>query len=146
MERSSLQQNHTTHSGLHYVPIHFANKIMLNSIKQNKILIVSLVVVAIFFVWFSMSGKGKSTKILTSQSARTISNKKDREVLQSLEATKAIRLNNALFKTTAFKSLVDFGQNIIPEPIGRINPFSPVVNLSGDGTRTFSNATFGGSK
>jgi len=119
---------------------------MLNSIKQNKILIISLIVVAIFFVWFSMSGKGQSGKLLTSQSASTISNKKDREVLQSLEDTKAIQLNNALFKTVAFKSLVDFGQNIIPEPIGRINPFSPVVNLSGNAVSSLSNSTFGGGK
>jgi len=36
---------------------------------------------------------------------------------------RSIRLDSSIFENPAFASLRDFGREIIPEPVGRTNPF-----------------------
>jgi hypothetical protein len=48
------------------------------------------------------------------------------EVIATLARVQAIRLETTLFSNSAFQSLVDFGQIIPPEPVGRPNPFAPL--------------------
>lgn len=54
------------------------------------------------------------------------------ELLSTLRNIQSIRLDRSLFDDPVFKSLVDFGQPLVGEPVGRANPFAPieVVNES----------------
>ncbi len=99
---------------------------MLKSINKYKN-IVFLIGLALFaFVLFSLflgSGSGSST-LIREQSAQT--SVTERELLSTLLELKNITLNEAIFEGETFKSLEDFSQELVPEPVGRQNPFSPL--------------------
>jgi hypothetical protein len=48
------------------------------------------------------------------------------ELVSELLRLNSIKLDNRIFTDVAFQSLEDFGQELVPEPIGRVNPFAPV--------------------
>ena len=50
----------------------------------------------------------------------------DQDLVALLFELKNIRLDNTLFEDPLFKSLTDFGQDLVAEPIGRPNPFAPL--------------------
>jgi hypothetical protein len=50
----------------------------------------------------------------------------DQEVVTTLLALHAVTLSAPIFDQPAFAILKDFGTEIVPEPIGRPNPFAPL--------------------
>lgn len=65
---------------------------------------------------------GGDAPIITS----TESNTQQSEALSALLEMRSIKLDGRLFENRAFQSLVDTKREIIPEPIGRQNPFAPI--------------------
>lgn len=51
--------------------------------------------------------------------------KNAQELLVALHQLQAVHIDDHLFQDPRFQSLVDFRQEITPEPIGRENPFTP---------------------
>lgn len=49
----------------------------------------------------------------------------DQELIALLLQLKNIHLDDALFNDPLFKSLEDFGKELVPEAVGRVNPFAP---------------------
>lgn len=47
------------------------------------------------------------------------------EVLQMLEILQSTKLDLSLFGDSVFQGLVDYSVDLIPEPVGRENPFLP---------------------
>lgn len=101
-------------------------------IKQHLILFLVLVVVIAGAVWYGMSGGGVSTDqslIATETLDSTGSpsgDAEDRELVESLLTLRAITLTGTIFSDPAFQSLRDWGTPIVPEPVGRDNPFAPL--------------------
>ena len=102
---------------------------MLDLIQKNKIIIGILVVIIAAFAWFGLSDQQPSTSLLTSES-RNDTAVADQEILRVLLDMRSIRLDSSIFENPAFASLRDFGREIIPEPVGRRNPFAPVDRKS----------------
>jgi hypothetical protein len=50
----------------------------------------------------------------------------DREVVETLLQLRAITLSGTIFSDPAFTALQDRGTQIVPEPVGRSNPFLPL--------------------
>lgn len=50
----------------------------------------------------------------------------DQDLVAILFELNAITLNDDIFSDQIFRSLVDFGQELVPEPVGRVNPFAPL--------------------
>ena len=100
---------------------------MLDVIKKNKIILALVVIVIIAFAWFGLSDRQptSSTSILTNET-RSGGSAAEQEILRLLLDMRSIRLDSSIFESPAFASLRDFGQEIIPEPVGRTNPFAPV--------------------
>jgi hypothetical protein len=65
-------------------------------------------------------GEG-ATPAFTPENARI-----ETELVSELLRLRSIKLDNRIFTDVAFQSLEDFGQELVAEPIGRINPFAPV--------------------
>jgi len=106
---------------------------MLDIIKQNKVIIIVLIVIIVGFAWYGLSDKQPSNSLLTNES-RSSASAAEQEILRLLLDMRSIRLDSSIFENPSFASLRDFGREIIPEPVGRTNPFAP----SGD-TFTTSN-------
>lgn len=89
-----------------------------------------LVVVLVGGVWYGMSGGGAAQEqLLTTETVGDGSpseNVADRDLVETLLTLRAISLSGNIFNDPAFKTLQDFGTNIIPEPVGRPNPFAPI--------------------
>ena len=48
------------------------------------------------------------------------------ELLALLLELEEINLDTSIFDSQVFRGLTDFGQELIPQPIGRPNPFAPI--------------------
>lgn len=48
------------------------------------------------------------------------------EIISLLGELESIKLDVTIFEKESFRSLIDFGQTINSEPVGRGNPFAPI--------------------
>ncbi len=97
-------------------------------LKENKIIIIIIAIIIAILIWYGMS-KGKSADNPLTSSSMSSSQKSvdDRDLLQLLTDMRNIRLDGHIFESTAYLSLQDFSRNIVPEPVGRQDPFAPVT-------------------
>lgn len=98
-------------------------------ISQHKLLFIIIVVLVAGGVWYGLSSSGEPTALLTTQDLTTGSptaDSADQQLVGSLLTLRAVTLSGTIFSDTAFMSLQDFGTTIVPEPVGRPNPFEPI--------------------
>ncbi len=103
------------------------------AIFQNKLVILILggVVVA-GVVWYSFL-RDRGTGELLQTTDLTQATEADADIVNTLLELRAVSLSGTIFTDPAFLRLKDFGSQIVPEPVGRPNPFAP---LSGTPTTT----------
>lgn len=94
-------------------------------------LILILVVIIVAGVWYGMSGGGTAEEqLLTTEtvndSGSPTEDTADRDLVETLLTLRAITLSGTIFADPAFRTLQDFGTTIVPEPVGRPNPFAPL--------------------
>jgi len=95
------------------------------AIFQNKLVILICVgVVLAGVVWYSFM-RDKSAESLLQTNDLTATNTIDSDVVTILLQLRAVSLSGTIFTDPAFMSLQDFGSQIVPEPVGRENPFAP---------------------
>jgi hypothetical protein len=104
-------------------------------IKKHIILILVLVVVIVGGVWYGMSGGGTASQTLlttdvVNDSGSPSEDTVDRDLVETLLTLRAITLSGTIFTNPAFKSLQNFNTTIVPEPVGRANPFAPIGSQS----------------
>ncbi len=99
-------------------------------IKKHIVLFTAIVALVVGGVWYGMSGGGAQPEgLLTTETVDTGSpsaDSEDRELVETLLTLRSITLSGTIFNDPAFKALQDFGTTIIPEPVGRQNPFAPL--------------------
>lgn len=101
---------------------------MQDLLKKNKLVILVAVIVVCGVVWYSFLGGDTTTQnVLTSQTADSLPAIKDREALDILLQLRAIQLNGNIFNDPSFQSLSDTRTEIVPEPVGKRNPFAPFI-------------------
>ncbi len=99
---------------------------MVTLIKNNILIIIFVAAAIMFFAWFGMSDTVSNSNLLVAERSEDIS-LADQEILKLLLDMRSIQLDSGIFENPAFSSLRDFGKNIVPEPVGRENPFIPLV-------------------
>jgi hypothetical protein len=110
---------------------------MMSLLARNKLLLILLGLVILGVAWYFFSGSSDTPDLLetTAGPAGLSANPQEADLVQTLLALRAVSLSGTIFSDPAFMSLRDFGTQIIPEPIGRPNPFAP-LGVSGAGTTT----------
>ncbi len=82
-------------------------------------------VIVVAFIAYSYFFGGTPQPVLSTDiTASTAS--VDQDLINLLVTLKAIKLDDSLFSDSAFQSLRDFSQALVPEPVGRPNPFAPL--------------------
>lgn len=113
------------------------------AIFKNKLVVLVLVgVVLAGVVWYSFL-RDDSTALLKTQDLTEATNV-DGDVVGVLLQLRAVSLSGTIFTDPAFQILQDFGSEIIPEPVGRPNPFAPIGNTgmsAGTASSTNSSST-----
>lgn len=99
---------------------------------KNKFVIIAFGgIILATVVWYSFM-RDDSTQLLATEDL-TEATSVDSDVVGVLLQLRAVSLSGTIFTDPAFQALQDFGSEIIPEPVGRPNPFAP---LSGTATGT----------
>lgn len=100
--------------------------------KYKNIIIIAVIIVIAAFAYNLFVGKTDDS-LLTSEVKGTENSALETDLLSILIDLRSITLDDSIFSNQAFMSLRDFGQDIVPEPVGRENPFAPVdaSNLTG---------------
>ena len=93
---------------------------------KNIILIVVLVGIAGvgYRVFFGVDGIDAS--LLISERTSSVPDDVGQDLLALLRTLRDIQLDNSIFSDPVFQSLEDLSQELVPEPVGRNNPFAPI--------------------
>src|SRR5258708_33771030 len=98
---------------------------MLNNILQHKMVAGVITIVVLAGGWYFLTGTGEAPILQTDSPVGNDS----QEIVSTLLALRAVTLSGTIFTDPVFMSLQDFGVEIKPEPVGRPNPFLPLVPI-----------------
>lgn len=99
----------------------------MNILKENKAIGIIVLVIVVLLGWYILSGgSGGSTPLISSNSPSSGEVVDDRELLELLTDMRNLQLDGHIFESPSYTNLQDFSRSIIPEPVGRRDPFAPV--------------------
>lgn len=110
----------------------------MNTIKQNKIVVIAVVVVLIFGAWIGLSEDGSTDEALVTQDTTGVKSAQEKAALDTLLQLRSIQLTGSIFSDPAFQLLRDTRTEIVAEPVGRRNPFAPLGTSAPQNTATTS--------
>ena len=94
--------------------------------KQNIIILVVTIIVLGFAFNYLLNSKETATSSslsLVTSSAEDINAK---EILKLLGKMTLVKLDDGIFKSPVFLYLKDTSVTLVSQPVGRLNPFSPI--------------------
>ncbi len=98
---------------------------MINFILSHKIIVIVVALLVAVGIWIGLSSGGTSSDSLLS--SESVSDEgPDRDLVATLLALRSVKLEGSIFTDPSFQSLKDFSTQIVPEPVGRPNPFAPL--------------------
>ena len=100
---------------------------MIEMLSHNKIVIGVLALLVGAGAWYGLSGSSSPTDLLVTEDFTTPSSESDKDLVSTLLQLRSVSLEGTIFSDPAFQGLQDFGSQIIPEPVGRPNPFAPLI-------------------
>jgi len=97
----------------------------------TKNIVIAVIVIVVIFAAFKLLVPKKeepetSSPVNTTASVKVKSFSETREAASTLQKIKSIKVDSEIFSDKSFKSLKDFRVNILPEAVGRDNPFAPI--------------------
>jgi len=101
---------------------------MENLFSKHKLILFGTlgVLVALIALYMLSSSSTPSTSLLTKEGTENASNASDQGLVGTLLTLRAVTLSGTILSDPAFVALKDFGIQIVPEPVGRENPFAPL--------------------
>ena len=98
----------------------------MDFLKQHKTSLTVLLVVVIAFVLygFFFAGEGDDELLVSEDDVTT--EVVGTDLVSLLLTLQSLSLDETLFEHETLTALVDFGVELVPEPIGRPNPFAPL--------------------
>ena len=93
--------------------------------KKYKNIILGVIIFAIAGFAYTLFIDKTDEGLLTSEVKGTDNTVLETDLLSILIDLRLIKLDDDIFSNQVFQSLRDFGQDIVPEPVGRENPFAP---------------------
>lgn len=99
---------------------------MLNIISQNKLVTIVATLVIAGAVWYGFSSGAPSSAVLGTENVSGAVNPEDQDIVTTLLKLRSVTLTGTIFSSKVFSGLKDFGTQIIPEDVGRPDPFAPI--------------------
>ncbi len=89
--------------------------------------VTGLVLVVSIGAWYFLPGGSAAPEEgLVTESFTSPVSEADRDLVATLLELRSVSLDGAVFSDPIFRSLKDFGSQIVSEPVGRPNPFAPL--------------------
>ena len=96
--------------------------------QKLKLPVIGLVVLLVGFVMYrEFASEPESNAIITSTNEEA---GPERDFLPILLQIQSVNFDERLFTDAVFRALVDFSQPIVPEPVGKPNPFGGAITGS----------------
>lgn len=93
--------------------------------SKNTILVIGLAGFVGIVGWYVLRGAPASDALLVTEQVAA-PNEAERDLVATLLQLRTVTLDGTIFSDPAFQSLLDYGIEIVPEPVGRTNPFAPL--------------------
>jgi hypothetical protein len=94
--------------------------------KYKNTITIIVIIGAGFFVYTTFFKSENSGGALVAENVNPTQTAVEQELLSLLLELRSIQLDISLFGDPEFQSLSDFSQELVPEPVGRPNPFVPL--------------------
>lgn len=94
--------------------------------KKYKTLILIVAIVIIAGVAYTILFGGGDDALLTAESPGNTASAEESNLLTLLLDLREVKLDESIFSDPVFRSLEDFSQDLVSEPVGRENPFAPI--------------------
>lgn len=93
--------------------------------SQHKLIIIIAAILIALGVWYAISSSSASSPILTTDTPAGAASldPADQELVGSLLTLRAVSLSGEIFNDPSYRTLQDYSTTIVPEPVGRQNPF-----------------------
>ena len=100
---------------------------MLQNLLRHKLILILVAFIIAGAAWYGLSSSSAPVPdLVTSAPLGQPANKADQELVATLLALRAVKLDGGIFGDPAFLSLKDFSTEIVQEAVGRTNPFAPL--------------------
>ena len=97
---------------------------MMNLFRQYQTAFIFIFVVLVLYGGYTYFFAPSTAAVVTVTNAPGAG--PDQDLVALLFQLRGIRLDNSVFADPVFKSLQDFGKELVQEPVGRQNPFAPL--------------------
>lgn len=104
--------------------------------NKNLLVLLGLSLLIAGGAWYGLSGSNSDSSLLETNVVAGGQS----DIVATLLALRSVSLSSSIFSDPAFTVLRDFGTQILPEPVGRSNPFAPLSSGSGTTTQESENA------
>ncbi len=97
--------------------------------KNNKVILLVLLIIAAFIGYnflFKKNSQTNSDLVAQSKQGQSGQPAIGKDLMIALSELKSLTLDDTFFKDPIFNSLTDFSVQIVPQEVGRSNPFSPI--------------------
>lgn len=98
---------------------------MGSMLSKKTILVMGLAAFVGMVGWYVLRGTPAPDTLLVTETAAA-PNEAERDLVATLLQLRTVTLDGTIFSDPAFQSLLDYGIDIVPEPVGRANPFAPL--------------------
>ncbi|MBI5456829.1 hypothetical protein HY969_03740 [Candidatus Kaiserbacteria bacterium] len=100
---------------------------MMEMLAKNKIVVGGIAIFVLVGAWYGLSGNTEAPELLVTEDFTVPSSEADKDLVTTLLQLRSVSLEGTIFSDPLFQTLVDHGSDIIPEPVGRPNPFAPLL-------------------
>lgn len=96
--------------------------------KYKKIILIIGTLLVVFFLYTTFFGsENTEEELLTSSVQQPTANQVvGTEIVSALNQIESLKLSRDIFEDPVFQSLIDRSEPLPEEPVGKINPFSPI--------------------
>lgn len=104
---------------------------MLSIFKSKLMLMIGIGGVVALIIWYGFLRSAPDASLLTTEELGQSTSAVDSDVVATLLTLRTVSLTGSIFQDPTFQRLMDFGSEIMPEPVGRPNPFAPISPVGG---------------
>ncbi|MSU73660.1 hypothetical protein EXS56_00810 [Candidatus Kaiserbacteria bacterium] len=107
----------------------------MQTLLQHKLLLILSGIAVAGIVWYGLSPSSVLPDLVSTPGAEGGA-QADPGIVPTLLTLRSVKLDGAVFSSTAFTQLKDFSTEIVSEPVGRTNPFAPLSSPNSTSTQT----------
>ncbi len=98
---------------------------MIQTLTRHKLIVIVAALLIAGGVWYGLSATPSGPALITSTPIGS-GNVADQGIVAVLLTMRAVKLDGTILNDPSFMSLQDFSTQIVPESVGRENPFAPL--------------------